>query len=299
MHGSDDTELRHLEHFLAVAEERNFTRAATRLHIVQSALSVSIRALERDLGARLFDRDTHRVDLTDAGTALVPEARRVLTGVGGARDAVAAVSGGLRGTVRIGIMRSLALVDLAAIFTAFRSARPGVHLELHAAAGGSAELVEKVGQGRLDVAFAAPLRPLPPGLTAHPLAAEPMLLASPRGHRFTVPTTVRLKELAGLPFIDFPPGWGTRAATDLVFAAAGLHREIAVEVADTPTVLHLVDAGFGHAFVPPSTVPAARRRRLRHVTPSPVFTVSLLTPVDGLGAAAHALVDSVLTRHPG
>jgi DNA-binding transcriptional LysR family regulator len=71
-------ELRHLEHFLAVAEERSFTRAAARVHLVKSALSVSVRNLERELGVRLFDRTTHSMDLTDAGTALVLEARRTL-----------------------------------------------------------------------------------------------------------------------------------------------------------------------------------------------------------------------------
>ena len=80
-------ELRHLEHFVAVAEERNFTRAARRLHLVQSALSVSIRSLERELGARLFERTTREVRLTDAGRVLLPEARRTL-------DAAASAAGG-------------------------------------------------------------------------------------------------------------------------------------------------------------------------------------------------------------
>jgi DNA-binding transcriptional LysR family regulator len=71
-------ELRHLEHFVAVAEERNFTRAARRLHLVQSALSVSIRSLERELGTQLFERTTREVKLTDTGRVLLPEARRTL-----------------------------------------------------------------------------------------------------------------------------------------------------------------------------------------------------------------------------
>src|SRR5579859_2695158 len=107
-------ELRQLEHFVAVAEERSFTRAAARLHLVQSTLSVSIKSLERELGGRLFDRTTHRVTLTDAGQALLAEARNALAAVDAARDAVAAAHGGLRGTVRVGIMRSLTLVDAPA-----------------------------------------------------------------------------------------------------------------------------------------------------------------------------------------
>src|SRR6478609_10092975 len=68
-------ELRHLECFVAVAEELNFTRASRRLHVVQSAVSASIRALERELGARLLERSSQRVALTDAGAALLPRAR--------------------------------------------------------------------------------------------------------------------------------------------------------------------------------------------------------------------------------
>ena len=74
-------ELRQLEHFIAVAEESSFTRAAQRLQVVQSTLSVSVRALERELGARLLERTTHRVRLTDAGRALLAEARNALAAV--------------------------------------------------------------------------------------------------------------------------------------------------------------------------------------------------------------------------
>lgn len=291
-------ELRHLEHFLAVAEEGNFTRAAARLHVVQSALSASVQTLEKDLEARLFDRTTHRVELTDAESALVPAARRTLAAAEAARDVVAAVHGGTRGTVRVGIMHSLGPVDLGAVLTAFRRTRPGVQLALEAAPGGSAELVHEVSVGRLDVAFAAVPDDLPPALAVRRLAGEQMMLACPPGHRHGPGSSMRLQELAGQRFVDFPVGWGTRAATDRLFATSGLRREVAVRVADTPTVLHLVDAGFGHAFVTPSTVPAGRRRRLRQVRPAPLFTISLVTPAEGLTAAAAAFVDLVEARHP-
>src|ERR1700710_1399282 len=91
----NNVELRNLEHFVAVAEEQSFTRAAARIHLVQSALSVSVRTLERELGAQLFERTTHSVQLTDSGAALVVEARRTLAAADVARDAVAAVRGGV------------------------------------------------------------------------------------------------------------------------------------------------------------------------------------------------------------
>ena len=97
----DVVELRHLEYFVAVAEERNFTRAAARLNIVQSAVSAAIKSLERELGAPLLERTSKRVALTDAGLALLPKARATLDAARDAREAVDEVRGGLRGTLRI------------------------------------------------------------------------------------------------------------------------------------------------------------------------------------------------------
>src|ERR1700722_2579297 len=146
-------ELRQLEHFVAIAEERSFTRAAGRVHLGQSALSVSIRALERDLGVRIFERSTHQVALTDAGEALLPEARHLLTAAVRARDAVAAVRGIVRGTLRIGIMQSLTLVDVASLLARFHDLHPGVEIRTRPALGGSVSLADEVRRGRLDCAF--------------------------------------------------------------------------------------------------------------------------------------------------
>jgi DNA-binding transcriptional LysR family regulator len=292
-------ELRHLEHFLAVAEEQSFTRAAARLHLVQSALSVSVRALERELGGRLFDRTTHRVELTDAGEALVPEARRTLAAADAARDAVAAVHGGVRGTVRIGIMHSLSLIDLAALLTRYHRERPQVQLIPRTAPAGSVELTAEVEEGRLDLAFASLPGGYPATISARPLASEEMLLACPPDHPFARRRQIPLAELDGERFVDFPAGWGTRLAADRLFLEAGIRREIAVEVADIPNVIDLVKAGLGFAFVGPSTVPDSKGLSLRHVLPGPVFTVSLITPeLRPLSAAARVLADLIVASYP-
>jgi DNA-binding transcriptional LysR family regulator len=298
IHQEHDVELRHLEHFLAVADEGSFTRAAARLHLVQSALSVSIRSLERELGVRLFDRNTHGVALTDTGQALVPEARRTLAAADAARDAVAAAQGGLRGTVRIGIMHSLSLIDLAGLLTDFHRERPEVQLLPQAAQGGSAELSKNVAEGRLDLAFAALPDRYPSGLDVRALAAEPMLLACPPGDPLTKRRVIDLAQLDGKRFIDFPPGWGTRIAADRLFLAAGLQREISVEVADIPNVLDLVNAGFGFAFLSSSMV-VGKKGQLRRVRPSPEFVVSMITSdAQPLSAAARAFVELVRHRYP-
>lgn len=292
-------ELRHLEHFVAVAEEESFTRAAARVHLVQSALSVSIRALERELGARLFDRTTHSVRLSDAGQALLPEARRTLAAADAARDAVAAVHGGLRGTVRIGIMRALSLIDLAALLTEFHRTRPQVRLVPSTPHGGSTELTNDVLDGRLDVAFAAQAAGYPAGLSALRLASEELMLACPPGHPFGRRRQIALSELADAPFVEFPQGWATRQRVDQLFIEHRIQREVAVEVDDIPTALDLVRAGFGYTLVAPSTVPDGHRRALRRVRPCGDFTVSLITPTQRQhSAAVRAFVDLVRTTYP-
>jgi DNA-binding transcriptional LysR family regulator len=292
-------ELRHLEHFVAVAEEQSFTRAAARIHVVQSGLSVSIRSLERELGTRLFDRTTHRVELTDAGAALLVEARRTLAAADAARDAVAGVAGGLRGTVRIGIMQSLTLIDLAALLADFHRERPQVQLVPRAAQGGSAELARDVLDGRLDLAFAALPARYPAGLTVVPVASEELMLACPPDHPLANRRRISLSELDGERFVDFPVGWGTRISGDLLFQDAGLQREIVVEVADIPNAMELVRAGFGFAFVAPSTVHGAPRVAIRRVRPTARFNVSLITASDRRPtAAARAFVEGVVAAYP-
>jgi DNA-binding transcriptional LysR family regulator len=287
-------ELRQLEHFIAVAEESSFTRAAQRLRVVQSTLSVSVRALERELGARLLERTTHRVQLTDAGRALLAEARNALAAVEAGRDAVAAVQGGVRGTVRIGIMNSLRLIDLASALTRYHRERPLVQIVPHTAVGGSAELVAGVLDGSLDLAFAALPGPYPRGLSVRPLASEPLLLACPDDHPLAGRERVALPELNGERFVDFPVGWGIRTIVDRIFDRAGVRREIAVEVSDVPTAVELVRAGFGCAFLSRSLTAGAGPVSLRRVEPSPVFEVSLVAPAGRrLSAAATGLIDLV------
>lgn len=277
-----------------MAEEQSFTRAAARIHLVQSALSVSVRSLERELGARLFERTTHSVQLTSAGEALVVEARRTLVAAEAARDAVAAVRGGVRGTVRVGIMHSLGLINLAGLLTRYHREHPGVRLVPSPAEGGSVELARAVSEGRLDLAFASPPAGRPRDLDVRSIATEEMLLACPPEHPLARRRRIALSELAGERFVDYPPGWGTRRSVDRLFADAGIDRQIDVEVGDVPTVAELVRAGFGFAFISPSTLPQADDLILRHTRPHPEFSVCLVTPsTRPISAAARAFIDLV------
>ena len=245
-------ELRHLEYFVAVAEELSFTRASRRLHVVQSGVSSAIQGLERELGAALFDRDRHRVTLTEAGRALLPEARATLAAAQAAADAVAEAAAGLRGTLSIGTMISTGPVDVPALLGRFHQQHPGVLVRLRVMPGGSADLAREVASGGLDLALLSLPGEAPSGLTVRQLAHEPLLLICAAKHPLAGAGAVPLGALAEEAFIDFPVGWGTRAIVDRAFAAAGIDRQVSFEVADYATAAGLVGYGLGVAFVPRS-----------------------------------------------
>ena len=291
-------ELRHLTTFVAVAEESSFTRAAQRLHLVQSAVSAGVRSLERELGVALFERTTHRVTLTEAGLALLPEARATLAAAGAAREAVEQVTGGLRGTVALGILQASAMraVSVPAVLAAFRTEHPGVVVEVRHA-GGTSETAELLREGRLDLAFLALSARRAPGLTLTPLSREPVLLAVPPGHRLSGRTSVDLATLADETFVELPMGWGTRIVSDRAFAAAGVTRTVAYEVNDTPTLVEFVRYGLAVALLPRSIVDSAPDLEavpLRR--PVPQFETAIAVASDRrLSAATHALL-SVIRR---
>lgn len=243
-------ELRQLEHFVAVAQECHFTRAAQRLHIAQSGLSASIRSLERELGATLFLRSTRQVQLTAAGQALLVEALRALAASDAAKDAVAAVQGLLRGSLSIGSLQCLHAVHLPTVLAGFLSEHPGLEIRLRQ--GGSDELIEQVRTGRLDVAFVARPAREPENVVLTPLDREELVLACSPGHPAARLALVKLQDLADEQFVDFPPSWGTRDLADRVLTAAGVERRVSLEVTDVHSLLDIVAVDLGVALVPSS-----------------------------------------------
>ncbi|WP_433305082.1 LysR family transcriptional regulator [Actinoplanes sp. CA-030573] len=244
-------EQRQLQYFVAVAEELSFTRAAQRTHAVQSTVSASIRALERHLGAPLFERSTSKVALTEAGTALLPEARRALDALDQARAVVAGLREGLTGSLRVGTLSGLTAVDLPGLVSDFRGRHPGVRLSLSMAAGGTDGLLAALRARELDVAFVAVQAASVPDLHLEPIAEFQPRLLVPAGHPLAGRTAVSPAALADEPFIDLPPGFCNRIRTDNDFRRAGIVRTIAVEVSDITTIPGYVEAGIGLALVPP------------------------------------------------
>ncbi len=290
-------ELRQLAHFVAVAEEGSFTRASERVHIVQSAMSSSIRSLERELGIQLFERTTQRVRLTDAGAVFLPEAHRTLAAADAARDAIDAVRGGLRGTVRLGTMQALRIIDVPSLLARFHRDHPRVELQIRHAGGGSAQLAHQVRDGDLDLAIlAAPDRRIP-GVQLTALAQEAIELACHPEHPLLSRKTVNLDDLADEQFIDFPVGWGIRTASDLAFAAAGVRRTVTMETDDVIELTRLVAVGLAVALLPPSIAAGAELRTvpIRHY--APIHKIALATSsVRQPGAATQALLDAVYAQ---
>ena len=289
-------ELRQLATFVAVAEESSFTRAADRLHVVQSAVSAGVRNLEKELGVMLFDRSTHTVKLTDAGRALLPEARATLSAAQAARDAVDEARGGLRGTVVLGTMQAQGMraINLAGMLAAYSAEHPGVEVKIRHA-GGSTEMAHEVREGRLDLAFVALPGDGPPGVELIPLASEPIVLAVPARHPLAKSTDIELAALSDETLVDLPTGWGIRMAVDHSFAAAGLTRTVTYEVNDTATMVDFVRSGLAVGMLPRSFVDTTEDIALVPIRDQPPqFQTAIAIPANRrLSAAARAMLDTI------
>lgn len=242
-------ELRQLHHFLTVADHLNFTRAAQELHLVQSAVSTSVQALEHELGAALFERTTRRVTLTAAGEALLPRARRVLAEATAAREDVDAVRGLVSGALAIGTIQTLTWVDLPTVVASFHRSHPGVQVTLREAPVD--DLVALLRAAELDLAFLAlDEGGLPKDLT--PLASheEELALITGPDHRLVDRRRVAPRELAQERFIDFQCGTGLQTVVVRLCDRAGLDRQVAFQVTQLDLLVELVGRGLGVAIVP-------------------------------------------------
>jgi DNA-binding transcriptional LysR family regulator len=290
-------ELRQLSHFVAVAEERHFTRAAARVHLTQSSLSSSVRGLERELGSDLFVRSTRQVELTEAGRALLPAARRAVAAAEDARDAVAAVRGLVRGHLALGAIQALGQVDLPGLIARFHRTHPAVTLRLHHV--GAPELVRRTADGEIDLAIVdPPLGPQGDRVRATTIATESLQLAvaadRPLAHR----RRVRLSDLADHEFIEYRPDSALRASIDRACHAVGLQRQIACEVDALAELVELVALGLGVSLLPPAAIRMAGGRATGVATdPAIPRELVLVTPLDHEPSPAGAAFLRLLGRH--
>ncbi|MDL9949009.1 LysR family transcriptional regulator [Gordonia sp. ABSL11-1] len=242
-------EIRQLRHFLALAEEGTFTRAARRELIVQSGLSSSIRALEKDLGVDLYVKGTRPLRLTAEGMALVPIARSAVRSVDSAYEVVSEVSERLVGRLRIGTFTHIEhLIPLAAVLARLATRFPRLELTITQLAW--TDRLESVASGGLDCAIASVSGTLPSGVEAVRLAAESFVLMGHRSHPLRRAAAITLRDLDGERFVETPAHWEVRSHLDRLFQQAGVDYRHVAEADDWTLAVELVTHNAGLAFVP-------------------------------------------------
>ena len=267
-------ELRQLRYFVTVAEELHFGRAALRLHMTQPPLSQTIMALEELLGAPLFVRTRREVRLTPAGTALLPEARRLLAQAQDLPALVRRAAQGEAGRLALAFVSSADYSVLPPLLRAYQHAYPQVRIALQEAT--SDLQLEELLAGRVDAGLLIP--PLPDkarlALDYLPVLAEPLVLAAPAGLEvLNTPGPVRLRDLPALPLIIFPRAISPALHDAIlgVFGAAGITPAIGQQAIQMQTIVSLVSAGMGIALVPQSVSnlmrPGVEYRPLQDPTP--------------------------------
>jgi DNA-binding transcriptional LysR family regulator len=298
----EPVELRQLRHFLALVDERSITGAAKRELIVQSGLSNSIQALERQLGTPLYVRGTRPVRLTAAGEALVGAARRTLTSAAQAEQAVHQTRDALIGTLSIGIPLSAQhLIPLASYLGEFARDHPDIDLRLRYAP--ALTMISMVESGELDCVIGPAVSQVP-GVRMTRLAGEPLKFVCRSDHPLAEEKAVNLTQLANERFVEVPPGWTARLLSDAAFAAEGIPRRVVCEVGDWELLLELVSVGVGIGFAPvglPYPVLTAPDSDLRLIAVERVRLerhLYLILPSAGeTSPAARRFADQLLRNH--
>ena len=247
-------ELRHLQQFIAVAEEGHITRAAERLGMQQPPLSQRIKAIERELDVQLFRRLARGVELTEAGRVFLDNSRALLAQYDRAFESTRGAARGEQGHLRIGVMPTAPFHPLVPFaIRGFRTAFPSVSLTLDECL--RTEAVQRLQNAEMDVAFFRSSLSEPKALVTHPLLVEPMLVALPSEHILALRgEALSLKALADETFIVYARQLGSTFYDTTIAAClkAGFSPRLGQEAPRITSALSLVAAGFGISIVPAS-----------------------------------------------
>lgn len=239
-------DLRHLRYFVGVAEAESFSRAATRLHVTQPALSRQIRDLEGELGVRLFDRSGRQVRLTPEGEDLLRRSRDALVVVEALRDRAHSLGGGRVGILRVGGTPQILESVLSTFLTRYGRAHPDIEVQL--VESGALRILRLVEEGEIQIGIA--VHPVPEPLHWRTLFPARILAVIPPSSRLARRRTVGLADLVTEPLLLLQSTFATRQILDSAFQVARLHPYIALESSDPHCLLTLADAGHGVAVVP-------------------------------------------------
>ena len=289
---------RQLDAFSALAEQRSFTRAAALCHLSQPAFSALIRAMEDDLGLRLFDRSTRHVDMTPEGHSFLDSARRIRSEITLALASVRDAATLQRGRVAVALLPSLAAGWLPGVLAQYRTAHPGIEIVIADVL--SEPCIERVASGRADFALAA-IRADTPALQAEPFCSDSFYLVCPGDHALARRRkSITVADLAAWPFIHL-----ARTSSVRQYLEAALHPQpmrTVMEVEQLATVMGMVRAGMGISVVPALTLfhfdqPGLVTRPL--VLPGLTRQIYLVRRRDeSLSVAAQALYALVMALRP-
>ncbi len=245
-------ELRHLRYFIAVAEERHFSRAAERLHIAQPPLSQQIHSLEQELGVTLLLRTKRSVTVTEAGQAFLEEAKRALAQVERAIEVTQQVHRGERGRLEIGFVGSAMVEALPVALRTFRQRFPLVTLGLHQLT--TSQQIDALHDGCIQLGFLRP--PLADSsLAVEIIRREPLLVALSEQHPLAAQECISLSSLRDEVFVLYPRQLGPGTYDQLITLCdrAGFTIQVVQEAVEMQTITGLVAAGLGISLVPAST----------------------------------------------
>ena len=249
-----NVELRHLRYFVAVAEELHFARAADRLGISQPPLSQQILALEREIGARLFERTNRRVELTSAGRLFLKEASEIIRKVDSAAALAERVHRGQLGELKIGFFGSAPFVaEFQRLVFDFRRAHPDVNLVLQETP--TYQQVDAILDNRLDLGFVRPLQPRPASIQSVEISRERLMVVMRSDHPLASRDgELSVADLVSEPLVMYARSIGTGLYEKIVelYRDAGYPPITVQEAGATPTMIGLVAAGIGISIVPAS-----------------------------------------------
>jgi LysR family transcriptional regulator, transcription activator of glutamate synthase operon len=233
--------------FVVLAETEHVTDAAAKLNITQPTLSRALRRLERQVGAPLFDRVSHRLRLNAYGRIMLEHSRRSITEIHSASERIAALRDPDGGTVRLAFLHSMASWFVPDLVRRFRSDAPRVQFDL--TQGAAHEIAELLDTGGADLAITGP-RPARDEFGWHELLAERLCLVVPQNHHLANRRRITLREVADEPFIALGSAYGLRQLTNDLWAAENISPRVVFETVEIATIEGLVAAGLGVAVVP-------------------------------------------------
>ncbi len=260
-------EIRHLLHFVALAEEGQFTAAARRMNIVQSGLSVTIKELEEELGVQLVNRTTRTVSLTDAGELFLEHARSSLLMLNNGIEAVRSRDGVVRGRLHLGILQSLGpYVDLPLLLKTFRTRYPQVEFSVRSLS--TDKIPALVRSGYVDLSFHAPVDEKEwAGITTIPFARDSLVAICSKQHALAERRTVSLELLSKECFVDLTPERSLRALVDRAFMENNVRRDSVYQVSNVETMLQFVAGGLGVSIVPTALAKTSASSKQLQVLP--------------------------------